>query len=303
MESISARHGDGVLKDFSALMSERALPIDIISKVVILAEGALWKHRTIRDSTTTTTTSPITIESSIAGHVLGLHRVLLQVGLTQLNESPPQDAEENDLAQRITAKFRRMLPALRIAGKWLRANFKYVQQAQKEEKKSSSVLVIAGLPLFWQAYAQFTTELYRSFPADRLPSLISSLEEDIDMRGFLPLRKLMGGGDADSISEAGSGTKIAAQVHPNEEQLMRIKDLLEDAKALAGFEVRVYLHFHFMILIESWLARIRLFCFKATAMLQEQLDHSFKPLVFHTSAKSITLLTLLPRVYGTSTYL
>ena len=239
MESISPRHGEGVLSDFSALMSERALPIDIISKVIILAQGALWKHRTIRDPTTTTTTSsPITIESCIAGHVLGLHRVLLEVGLAQLNESPPQDAEESDLAQRITAKFRRMLPALRIAGKWLRANFKYVSQAQKDTK-NSLVLVITGLPLFWHAYAQFTTELYHSFPADRLPSLISSLEEDIDMRGFLPLRKLMGGGDAGSTSEAESGTKIAAQVHPNEEQLMRIKDLLEDAKVLAGFEVRV----------------------------------------------------------------
>ena len=240
MESISPMHGEGVLSDFSALMSERALPIDIISKVVILAQGALWKHRTIRDSSTTTTTSPpITIESSIVGHVLGLHRVLLEVGLTQLNESLPQDAEDNDLAQRITAKFRRMLPALRIAGKWLRANFKYVLQAQKETKKNSPVLVIPGLPRFWHAYAQFATELYHSFPADRLPSLFSLLEEDIDMRGFLPLRKLMGGSDAGSTSEAEGGTKMAAQVHPNEEQLMRIKDILEDAKVLAGFEVRV----------------------------------------------------------------
>jgi len=129
MESTSPKHAEGVLEDFASLVSERVLPTDTISKVIVLAEGALWKHRTIRDSIVTTS-SPVIIESYIATHVLGLHRVLLEIGLVELAESPPQDAAENDLAPRITATFRRMLPALRIAAKWLRANFKYVLQGQ-----------------------------------------------------------------------------------------------------------------------------------------------------------------------------
>jgi hypothetical protein len=252
MESTSPKHAEGVLKDFSSLVSDRILPIDTISKIIVLAQGALWKHRTIRDSTSPTTiSSPAAIESHIATHVLGLHRVLLEIGIVQLAESPPQDASENDLAQRITATFRRMLPALRIAGKWLRANFKYVQQGQqvsatktmeemashKEKRKSGGSLSIAGLPSFWESYAQFTSALYRSFPEGKLPTLTSPLEEDVDMRGFLPLKKLMVGEERADGESKGDGNKAAAQVHPNEEQLMRIADLLNDAKMLIEFEV------------------------------------------------------------------
>lgn len=251
MESISPKHAANVLTDFSALVSERHLPIDTISKVIIIAEGALWKHRTIRDSTSPTSAAMSTsIESHIATHVLGLHRILLEIGLVELAESPPQDVAENDLAPRITATFRRTLPALRIAGKWLRANFKYVVQSQqpdtaKEQHTAGTIkkdakkhLAIAGVPAFWEVYALFMSALYHSFPADRLPSLASPLEEDIDMRGFLPLRNLMAGAGITDTAHIGDGSTVAAQVHPNEEQLMRIRDLLDDAKALVGFEVR-----------------------------------------------------------------
>jgi protein SMG7 len=58
-------------------------------------------------------------------HLLDLHGALLEVGEDELRDLPPIDSID-DLAQRITATFRRTLPALRIASKWLRANFKYV---------------------------------------------------------------------------------------------------------------------------------------------------------------------------------
>lgn len=253
MESTSPKHAEGVLKDFATLVSERVLPTDTISKVIVLAEGALWKHHTIRDPISpVAASSPITIESHIATHVLGLYRVLLEIGLVELAESPPQDAAENDLAQQITATFRRMLPALRIAGKWLRANFKYVLQGQQSgamkikedvvsnKRKSGATLAIAGLPLFWESYAQFTSALYRSFPEGKLPALTSPLEEDVDMRGFLPLKKLMVGEEQGDVESQEVGNKVTAQVHPNEEQLMRIADLLNDVKVLIGFEVHKY---------------------------------------------------------------
>jgi protein SMG7 len=253
MEATSPKHAEGVLNDFNSLVSERVLPIDTISKVLVLAQGALWKHHTIRDSTSPLpTSSSLAIESHIATHILGLHRVLLEIGLVQLAESPPQDAAENDLAQRITATFRRMLPALRIAGKWLQANFKYVLRGQqsaatkakedsvsnkKEKRKSGPSLAIAGVPLFWESYAQFINALYRSFPEGSLPALMSPLEEDVDMKGFLPLKNLMVGEEKGDKENKGDRNKAAAQVHPNEEQLMRIADLLKDAKILIDFEV------------------------------------------------------------------
>jgi len=253
MEAISPKHAGDVLIDFNSLVAERVLPIDTISKVLVLAQGALWKHHNIRDSTSPLSiSSSIAIESHIAAHILGLHKILLEVGLVQLAESPPQDAAENDLAQRITATFRRMLPALRIAGKWLRANFKYVLQGQqsvatktredavsnkKEKRKSGPGLAIAGAPLFWESYAQFISALYRSFPEGSLPALTSPLEEDVDMKGFLPLKNLMAGEERGDKENKGDRNTAAAQVHPNEEQLMRIADLLNDAKILIDFEV------------------------------------------------------------------
>lgn len=272
MDSLSPKHAEGVCDDLMALVSERILPIDQISKVIVLSEGALWKHRMIRDPgiTDQNPTSPpaisaAAIETRILSHILALHRVLLQVGIVEL-EAPPEDAAENDLAQRITATFRRTLPALRIAGKWLRANLRYVLESQgadaplekeryqRSERYSRMVRSIkmgersTGVPRFWSTYAEFSSALLRAFPAERLPVMNAPLEEDIEMRGFLPLRKMVGEGRS-SVEGKGLGHEgvaedrnlIAAQtrdqVHPNVEQLMRIADLLDDANALVEMEV------------------------------------------------------------------
>lgn len=236
MDSTSPKHAEGVLDEFSSLLADRVLPIDLISKVIILSHGALWKHRTIRDPATAGA-STSQIETRIATHTIALHRVLLEVGLVQLAESPPQDAAENDLAQRITATFRRMLPALRIASKWLRANFKYVQASANKpeiERNRGNGVVISNISSFWSSYAAFTSTLYHLFPADRLPALTSPLEEDVDTRGFLPLKSLM-------VGDGQENAKTTTQVHPNEEQLMRIADILNDAAVLIRLEVNLYL--------------------------------------------------------------
>ena len=70
------------------------------------------------------------------------------------------------------------------------------------------------------------------------------------MAGFLPLRKYMVGSDgkplgsikhnpSDSVQPAMSAAdpQYPCAVHPNEEQLMRIADILVDAKAVAEDEV------------------------------------------------------------------
>ncbi|KAG1888250.1 hypothetical protein F4604DRAFT_1085109 [Suillus subluteus] len=242
-------HAADVVKDFAALVSERVLPIDTVTKVIVLSEGALYKHRMIRDTSPPSNRrsggipDPATVESQILKHVLAIHQSLLEIGANEL-DLPPEDAE-NNLAQCITATFRRTLPALRVASKWLLANLKYVVYATPPAG-SSQVEEIPGvfvsdMPVFWRHFLRFYNALYKLFPIEKLPSLVSPLDEDVDLRGFLPLRNLMIG-DTPMIVDADvrEGNGLAAvgpqgreKVHPNEEQLMRISDLLKDVKNLA----------------------------------------------------------------------
>lgn len=256
MRSISPKHNEKVAQDFSFLVADRHLPIDMISNIIVLAQGALWKHRMIRDlpqqnnkgdSTSDSSHSAVLIEWSILDHILDLFRILVNVGKAELAEP----SEESDLALKISATFRRTLPALRIASKWLRANIRYLGQDQefmafqaKEQNKSTVAKKdpskISGYSVktiqFWKSYASFILALSQAFPIEKLPSFDAPLEEDIEMRGFLPLRNLIGEGRrvGDKASVSGAARE---QVHPNVEQLMRISDLLEDSKSLCDVEV------------------------------------------------------------------
>ncbi|KIK96184.1 hypothetical protein PAXRUDRAFT_325992 [Paxillus rubicundulus Ve08.2h10] len=250
-------HSNDIAKDFMGLVSERILPIEMVSKVVVLAQGALWKHHMIRDSSPPSNRrssglpDPTVVRSQILTHVLAIHRVLLEIGAGEL-AVPPEDAAENDLAQRITAPFRRTLPALRIASKWLSANINYVLAAQPSDAekpgsapRGSQAISIEEMPLFWAKFVQFYSALSRIFPWDRLPPLTTPLDEDVDLRGFLPLRDLLVDdgvltrgrfGEGAERKRDGTSPQGREKVHPNEEQLMRIWDLLKDARGLACLE-------------------------------------------------------------------
>jgi len=263
MKYIGPKHNEKVAADFYALVSERHLPIDMISNTIVLSQGALWKHRMIRDSPAShhhrkSEVIPVpagtasVIEWCHLDHLLDLHFALMEVGKDELKDPPSMDGAD-DLAQRISAVFRRTLPALRIASKWLRANFKYVAQDQefvafqlKEKLRGVDVQKrhphkISGYSSktqkFWKTYAQFTLALSQAFPAQKLPALLAPLEEDVELRGFLPLRNLMGEDRKSGGKALIDDGQPREQVHPNVEQLMRIADLLDDAKALANMEV------------------------------------------------------------------
>ncbi|KAF8173689.1 hypothetical protein BJ912DRAFT_1033967 [Pholiota molesta] len=262
MKSISPKHNEKVANEFYALVAERHLPIDMISNIIVLSQGALWKHRMIRDTSVSHNRSnnhvppppgtSVLIEWALLSHLLDLHLDLLEVGKDELKDPPTMD-DPDELAQRISATFRRTLPALRIASKWLRANYKYVAQDQEfgafhEIESAKGVEVqkkaphkISGYSIktiqFWKTYAQFILALSQAFPVAKLPSFDRPLEEDIEMRGFLPLRKLMGETKkGENGGKVTPGNQAREQVHPNVEQLMRIADLLDDAKILTQME-------------------------------------------------------------------
>jgi protein SMG7 len=236
------------------------MPIELITKVVVLAEGALWKEQMVRIPNRRRSAQGPSAEIPIVQHILDIFRILFDIGIEELREATASDGAlppgETELAQRITATFRRTLPALRIANKWLRANLPYIvgdsaslsqphQRAggRRHRRNPSKATVhnprIGDQHDFWLAYATFVEALSQTFPSHRLPALDAPLEEDIDMRAFLPLRKLMFG-------ESGGGRKQSAarmtdnrvgQAHPNIEQLMRIRDLLDDARNVAEAKV------------------------------------------------------------------
>ncbi|EAU83974.2 hypothetical protein CC1G_09856 [Coprinopsis cinerea okayama7 len=251
IDSKFKEHDKTVYQDFYELVAERHLPIDMISHAIVLSQGALWKHKMIRDGRrqeARPVEPSVTTEWRILRHLMDMHFALLEVGRDQLKDLPSMDKVDNDLAQRITAIFRRTLPALRIASKWLRANFAYVMtdlefQAYQEKEKLRSVAVEKKCPekisahsvhsiRFWKGYAQFVAALSQAFPTNRLPSLTAPLEEDVDLRGFLPLKKLMVDAKNSASDVVNGNGNVVESPHPNEEQLMRISDLLADAQAL-----------------------------------------------------------------------
>lgn len=225
MDSIAPKHDEGVIKEFSELVSDRVLSIDTITKVVIAAQGALWWQRKVN-------TSPnVSMESRIVSHVLSLHRALLQSGIIELDEAAK--IVEEDLAMRITATFRRTLPALRIASKWLRVNLEYVLgDTRRSIRDPAHSIVISDISAFWGVYTSFATCIVLVFPPTSLPKLKRPLEEDVDSRGYLPLGGILVQ-DTLPVGSEGEDPRTPEQVHPNEEQLMRIWDIGHDARLIA----------------------------------------------------------------------
>ncbi|PWN48930.1 hypothetical protein IE53DRAFT_380952 [Violaceomyces palustris] len=111
---------------------------------------------------------------------------------------------------------------------------------------------IEAISQFWRSYVELINTLRYAFPFELLPNIGTvgdvgapalCLEEDSDMRGFAPTKKAMQqiprNGGASSVPVDACvlpGAIRPSQVHPNEEQLMRIADLLIDAKVVAESE-------------------------------------------------------------------
>lgn len=252
MDSISRKLDQLVQHDFNLLVSQRHLLSDVISQVIVLSESAFCINRMVRPKTDRQLPAStfILLDWRIIRHIFDLHSTLLDVGTAELAVPPPSDVNggENSLALKITAVFRRTLPGLRIASKWILANYKTLGQdpefvALKEQEQAKGIQMLKESPekisgysvqtmKFWDSYIEFIRALTEAFPKKNLPALASPLDEDLDMRGFLPLRKLM-----DSDQSGPGSVQTREKPHPNAEQLMRIHDLLEDARRVSELPV------------------------------------------------------------------
>ncbi|KAK7013256.1 hypothetical protein R3P38DRAFT_2546463, partial [Favolaschia claudopus] len=171
------------------------------------------------------------------------------------------------LAERISAEFRRTLPALRVAS---RQSAGEGEEAWGERERDGDDALEEARRRFWTTYAEFLRRLARTFPVGMLPKLSEAplegsgegeaqgqgqggeeeleleLDEDLDMLGWLPLLgvgasengKGGGGGEKNLKTKTAEPRKVTVGlregVHPNVEQLMRIADLLRDARRLVG---------------------------------------------------------------------
>jgi Est1 DNA/RNA binding domain len=232
-------HALSVMATFSALVSERVLPTDIIWKTLVIALGALWRCRILRDPNAKRDVKKgHAVEARIFAHILSIMGTLYQIGGVQLadassspepsiNGTPLAAGEAQvDLAQCITAVFRRSLPTLRIGSKWLTVHVSYFSEAGSRLGSETGVDIAALLSEFWASYSSFSTLLGKIFPIDKLPKMTLPLEEDVDVSGFAPLKQVMFNPTSCTANGLEPGQ---SQVHPNEEQLMRISDLLQDA--------------------------------------------------------------------------
>lgn len=166
-------------------------------------------------------------------HILDLAQTLFTTGSVQLlDKADAQDKE--DLGQRIPAVLRRTLPSVRIFVKWLLSNLSYVLSVNFTN--ASSEHLQKAIDDFWSEWARFLSALLEEFPIARLPTSKGPLEEDVEMSGFSPIKRHL----LAQPGKTGDGLAMdQAQVHPNEEFLMRISDLFQDAQSIVASEVSI----------------------------------------------------------------
>ena len=124
--------------------------------------------------------------------------------------SPNDKADTEGLALQLSSVMRRMLPTLRILSKWLKVNVPYLRRHVDRSK-------MGDMPGLWTKYTAFMTKIAETFPIYNLPSLMGSLEEDIELIGFMPL------------SRTSNRAERFEAKNSCEEHLMRVSDLSIDA--------------------------------------------------------------------------
>ncbi|BGO91481.1 hypothetical protein NBRC10512_003142 [Rhodotorula toruloides] len=101
-------------------------------------------------------------------------------------------------------------------------------------RRVSLVEFRTALDDFWTAYSDFSNTLMLAFPASELPTLDDGawLEEDVELLGFAAVKSRAGASAADSSAK--EIRRVGRDVHPNDEQLMRVAESQRDAARLAA---------------------------------------------------------------------
>jgi hypothetical protein len=148
---------------------------------------------------------------------------------TSLASADDPASPDVDLGQSVSAILRRALPALRISIRWIMSHLEHLYLRRSDAHPSATVASD-----FWLSFRNLFNVLVEAFPLDRLPKPDTDgeliLEEDVDIKGL----------SAFSLSLRGirAQTRQRAELHPNDEQLLRIADLIRSAVLISSSEVR-----------------------------------------------------------------
>lgn len=247
---------------FKATVGDKVLPTDAIVRIVVTSIAASWWARLSRreakagpDTQHAATTPSRNTELNQLLSLLEVAQVLFDITTMQSTAAMEQDSQQTDGAapgQHLTPVTRRTFPALRILNKWLKSHLDYLarnrdlceRDAAQGDKKDASYVFVKTVDDLWSSFVDLINTLRRAFPYDSLPLLDNvgptgaqalTLEEDVDLRGFIPTRRgwqeTSTGGATTTSTQNGAATTSA-----NTEQLMRIADILIDAKVIAESE-------------------------------------------------------------------
>ncbi|EJU01610.1 hypothetical protein DACRYDRAFT_89295 [Dacryopinax primogenitus] len=223
--STSAKLCHSIENRFHSLIVERTLPPEVLVRLLLMDFAVLWRTENSKVSTREPSDGGAPVESSsstwpILCHILDLISDLFTIAQDEVSQADVQASP----VLRISAILRRVLPALRLASKWMCSRF-----ASSEWDQPPSSDLAARLTIFWASYVAFLNVMSCSFPLSDLPKPNQILEEDFTPIGFLPMLA------RDAVPHI-SAPAAAAKYHPNEEHLIRIADLLWDGITLAQAE-------------------------------------------------------------------
>lgn len=190
---------------------EREISTDVLAQLATSNIGVAH----LLSKTSRSTAAGVPLKSQEHRRVQMMHALLidfttllldiLRHELSRITSVLEQGEQEEDLALGVSAVVRRMLPALRIASKWLTIN------------------MLSARPV-WTGYLSAMTLCASKFPRNRLPPVPSPLPEDVDMRGFVPLE-----GGLSRVPNPGQHI----DTHIENEVLHRLSALLADAAEIA----------------------------------------------------------------------
>lgn len=214
---------------------QRLLTAETIVQLTISLLGVHSQARNdagIFRARTMSSVNRVSFEHRALGTVMRYFSVLFRVGFGDLDEIIPSIPEhhesaivedEQHLARLIPPALRRLLPSIRIASKWFKVNYDYLSRHQE-------LRVWDTIQLFWNDYTTFLDSLVTVFPITQLPSITGPLEEDIDLRGFIPLTRAIVNTGGRAGGEEDYDLMFGQRPDPEEEHLMRISDILIEAR-------------------------------------------------------------------------
>lgn len=250
---VTARLSRDIIEAFRGLLAERHLPDWMIRDVIVVAQGAFWRRSDLHNTKSSAQDSRLVSSSTILLHVMGLHRALWEVAHAEVVEGTRGATPNQPLDEKITAKLRRMLEATRETLRWTRVNVDFLSgtggagiAASTSMSEVTAKRLRAESRKYWDTLASLLTALENAFDVGTLPGTKAVLAEDVELQGFLPLQLLPKQGETNGMNGVdvpgglGLGLTAVSELHPNEEHLMRVRDILRGGEELTHLTVSMF---------------------------------------------------------------